>query len=328
MNARTIIVALISLAVGAAVGILGFTFIVGGSGEPSGETTAPTLDVNAVATLNPTEAFDAQTQVAELSAENEGLQATVAALETSLEEANAEAPEETPEEPVEPEATQEATAEVTEEAPEPNATEEAAADAEDEAEAAEEAVVGEAAPGRNLYRIDQEASEVQFVLQEDLRGERIDVVGTTNEVAGDIIIDTNAPSASQIGTIRINARTLATDNPFRNRAIRGEILLSAQDQYEFIEFTPTALGGLPETVEIGETYTFQVTGDLEIADVTNEVTFDVEATLESEEQLVGNATTTVMWADWNITIPSVPGVANISEEVTLSIDFTADVVTE
>ncbi len=333
---RTIIVALIALVVGAVVGVLGFTYIVGGSGEASGETTAPTLDVNAVATLNPTQYYDAQTQVAELSEENENLQATIEAMEES-------AAAEPTEEMVEEEATEEAPApesteesadaasveeEATEEAAEAEATEEMAQiDEEAEATDAPEADSAEAG-GRTLYRISTEESEVSFVLQEDLRGNRIDVVGTTNEVAGDIIIDTENPAASQIGTIRINARTLATDNQFRNRALRAEILLSAQDEYEFIEFVPTAVDGLPESIEMGETYTFDVTGDLTIAGVTNETTFTVEATLASAEQLLGTASVVVMWADWNITIPSVPGVANISEEVTLTINFVADVVTE
>jgi len=303
MNSRTIIVAVVSLAIGAVVGVLGFTWIVGGSGEPSTDTVAPTIDVNAVATLSPDEAFEAQTQVAELSAENEELQATIAAYEEA-------AAAEPTEEPMD-EATEEM-AEPTEEVEAMEATEE----------------VEEAAGGRNLYRIESETSEVTFVLQEDLRGERIDVIGTTNEVAGDILIDMSNPSASTVGTIVINARTLETDNRFRNGALRSEILLASQDQYEFIEFVPTEITGLPESIEIGETYTFDVTGDLTITGVTNEVTFTVEATLESEEELVGTASAVVLWADWNISIPSAPGVANITDEVTLTIDFTAPVVTE
>ncbi|MCA9915247.1 MAG: YceI family protein, partial [Anaerolineae bacterium] len=181
---------------------------------------------------------------------------------------------------------------------------------------------------RNLYRISSEDSQVSFTLQEDLRGNRIDVVGTTNEVAGDIVIDMANPAASQIGTIRINARTLETDNGNRNRAIRARILQSAQDEYEFIEFVPTAVDGLPESIEMGETYTFDVTGDLTIAGVTNETTFTVEATLQSADQLTGTASAVVLWSDWNISIPSAPGVANISEDVTLVIDFVADVVNE
>lgn len=179
---------------------------------------------------------------------------------------------------------------------------------------------------RALFRINDQ-SLVSFTLQEDLRGTRIDVIGTTNEVGGDIIVDVSDPTASQVGQLIISARTLETDNTFRNQAIRSEILKSAQDAYEFITFTPTALTGLEEvTVAVGESLTFQVTGDLTIVDTTLPVTFDVTATLTSADQLTGEASVTVQWADFGLSIPSVPGVANITEDVTLAISFVADVV--
>lgn len=180
--------------------------------------------------------------------------------------------------------------------------------------------------GRILYRIDSADSLVTFRLQEDLRGVRTEVIGTTSEVAGDIILDYGNPSASQIGTIRINARTLETDNEFRNRALRSEILQSASDAYEFIEFVPTALTGLPESVVSGETYTFKVVGDLTIIGQTQPVTFTAQVMPASEAQLSGAATATVKYAGWGINIPNAPGVANITEDVTLTINFVANQV--
>jgi hypothetical protein len=55
----------------------------------------------------------------------------------------------------------------------------------------------------------------------------------------------------------------------------------------------------------------------------NSVTFDVTVTLASAERLEGNATTTVMRGDYQLSIPSAPGVADVSEEVIISIDFVA-----
>ncbi|MCA9910597.1 MAG: YceI family protein, partial [Anaerolineae bacterium] len=211
MNVRTLAIALVALLIGAVGGILAYVWAVGGSGTPSATISAPTLDINAVATLNPTQAFDAATQVAQLNSTVLDLQATIDAMNAA--QSAAQAPQPTAEPTLEP------TVEVA--APE--------------------------AAARTLYRIDAANSLVTFALQEDLRGVRTDVIGQTTEVAGDIIVDFGSPSASQIGEIRINARTLATDNEFRNRAIRGQILQSSQDQYEFAEFVPTALAGLPES---------------------------------------------------------------------------------
>lgn len=178
-----------------------------------------------------------------------------------------------------------------------------------------------------IFRIVPEQSEVRFTLQEDLRGQRVDVIGITNDVAGDIRVNMANPSASQVGGIAINARTLETDQSFRNQALRSSILRSGEANYEFITFTPTAISGLPEnTVNVGDSLTFQVTGDLKIIEVTNSVTFEVTVTLDSETQISGTGTTTVLYKDFNITIPNAPGVANVTDEVVLTINFVATAV--
>ena len=80
---------------------------------------------------------------------------------------------------------------------------------------------------------------------------------------------------------------------------------------------------MPESVAVGDTFDFTVIGDLTIRDITNQVTFDVTVTANSESELVGLATTTVLRADYNLRIPNVPSVANVGEEVPLELDFTA-----
>ncbi|MCL4262686.1 MAG: YceI family protein [Anaerolineae bacterium] len=176
--------------------------------------------------------------------------------------------------------------------------------------------------GPVIFQIDPAQSQVRFELDEDLRGSRITVIGTTDQVAGELAIDLNNPTATQVGVIQINARTLATDNNFRNRAIQNEILDTGA--YEFITFTPTAVTGLPETVNIGDTVTFTIAGDLTIRDVSNAVTFTVQATAVSATQLTGTATAIVNRGDYGLQIPSVPNVANVEEEVELIIDFVAN----
>lgn len=193
------------------------------------------------------------------------------------------------------------------------------------AEATAQAVMTEEAVTRALYRINPDNSQATFTLQEDLNGQRIDVIGVTNQVGGDIIVNSANPAESQVGAILINARTLATDNNFRNQALRGRILRSAEDAYEFITFTPTAIKGLDNTPYSGGELTFTIEGDLQIIEVTRPVVFEVTLTQEGDS-LKGTASTVVMWRDFNITIPQVPSVANITEEVTLKLDFVADLV--
>lgn len=89
-------------------------------------------------------------------------------------------------------------------------------------------------------------------------------------------------------------------------------------------FTPTAITGLPaEPIEAGQTVTFQITGDLTLKDISNPVTFDVTLSEVGEDRLVGQATATVDRNDWGLTIPDVPGIANVEEEVVLTIVIVA-----
>lgn len=236
-------------------------------------------------------------------------------------------------EPAEPSAPLEAVPLDIEAADEPVVVEEPTAAAEQppveepEAEAEEMEVVeetAESAPSTGLviYEISQSDSEVRFELDEDLRGNRITVAGTTNQVAGQIALNLSDLSTAQVGQIQINARSLVTDNDFRNRAIQNEILDTGD--YELITFVPTAVSGLPASAVVGEAISFTIDGELTIRDVTESVTFSVTATAVSASQISGTATATVLRDTYGLTIPEVPSVANVEEEVDLIITFVAN----
>jgi polyisoprenoid-binding protein YceI len=174
-----------------------------------------------------------------------------------------------------------------------------------------------------VFNIATDQSEVRFTLSELLRGTKNEVIGKTDQVAGQIAVDFSTPSNSQIGEIRIDARSLATDDQMRDRTTRGQILQSAQDKYEFISFKPTAITGLPASVTMGTAFSFQVTGDLTIRDITKPVTFDVTVTPDSKTQISGKASATVLRSDFELNIPNLPMVANVDDAVKLEIDFVA-----
>ncbi len=247
-------------------------------------------------------------------------------------------------EPAEPSATIEAVPLEIDEADEPVEVEEPTAEAEQppveldeaeesteemaeepDAEAVEDVEVEEettAAGELVIYEISQDATEVRFELNTDLRGNRITVVGTTDQVAGQIAINLSDLSTAQIGVIQINARALSTDNDFRNRAIQNEILLTGE--YEFITFTPTAVNGLPDSAAVGEEISFSIEGELTIQDITESATFEVTATAVSETEISGTATATVLRDTYGLNIPEVPSVANVENEVDLIITFVAN----
>lgn len=170
-----------------------------------------------------------------------------------------------------------------------------------------------------IYQINQEESEVRFNIFEELRGAPKDVIGTTHQVAGQVVVNLNDISSAQVGEILINARTFTTDDDRRNQAIRNRILFT--DQYEFIRFQPTQISGLNGSVAPDQTFTFQISGDLTIKDITRPVVFDVTVQVETTERLSGTAKATINRADFNLNVPSVPFVANVGESVLLEISF-------
>lgn len=174
------------------------------------------------------------------------------------------------------------------------------------------------------FEILQDATEVRFNIDEVLLGNPKTVVGVTNLVTGEILLDYQNPQDVEISPIQVDARDLTTDDNFRNRALRSQILDSGQDEYQFITFTPTEISGLStEAVVLGEPQSFDVTGDLQIRDIVQSVTFAMEVTAVSETELNGFGEVVVLRSDFDLQIPSVPGVANVADEVILEIDFVA-----
>jgi polyisoprenoid-binding protein YceI len=95
------------------------------------------------------------------------------------------------------------------------------------------------------------------------------------------------------------------------------------DFYEYITFVPTEIVGLSGSTTAGQEWTFQIVGDLTIRDITQQVTFEVAAQVDGAGQLVGTAETTINRADFDPSIPSVPFVADVGEEVALVLSFIA-----
>src|SRR5262245_26952918 len=170
-----------------------------------------------------------------------------------------------------------------------------------------------------IFTIDSSASEASFTMEETLRGQPNTVVGKTNQVAGQILINKQDPSKSQVGQIKVDLSTLVTDSNQRNNTLQGRILETGDPANVFATFTPTAITGLPtSTLAVGQMVSFKVTGDLTIHQMTqHNVTFDVQVTVVSQTQITGKAHTKVDYHDFNLAVPSVPLVAEVSSDVQL-----------
>jgi polyisoprenoid-binding protein YceI len=168
-----------------------------------------------------------------------------------------------------------------------------------------------------IYRISQADSQVTYTIQEVLNGVDKTVVGTTSQIAGDILVNMTDLSQSQVGEIRINARTFTTGDTRRDNAVVRFILQSESDANQYIVFQPTIIDALPSTIKIGDELSFKVTGNLTIAGVTKEVTFDVTVSLKSQDQLTATAQFTLQRSDFNLSIP------DVGEALSLNLNFVA-----
>jgi polyisoprenoid-binding protein YceI len=176
--------------------------------------------------------------------------------------------------------------------------------------------------GLKVFAINQVESNAQFTIYEELLGQPKYVVGTTDQVAGELEVDFGDLNSAQVGVIQINARTLVTDNDRRNQAIRNRILNT--DSFELITIAPQEITGLTGSASPGQTFEFQISGDLTIRDITKPVVFVVAVEIFSDNQLSGTAIATIQRGDYELVIPNVPSVANVGEDVTLEINFVAN----
>jgi polyisoprenoid-binding protein YceI len=127
-----------------------------------------------------------------------------------------------------------------------------------------------------------------------------------------------------LGTIKIDAGSFVTDSSQRDASINRFILKTTDINNAFVTFTPTNIT-LPESITNGVAFTSSVEGNLTISGVTKPTTFKVIAT-EINDTLVASAEATIKRSDFDLTIPNVPFVADVSDDFDISGSFVAKLV--
>jgi polyisoprenoid-binding protein YceI len=182
------------------------------------------------------------------------------------------------------------------------------------------------APGNTtasqLYRIDATQSEVHYEVAETFFQENNRIataIGRTKGVAGDIAIDFNQPSNSQLGDIVIDIRQFISDQSRRDNYIRRNGLESAR--YPTATFKTKSIEGLPAKVNIGDEVTFTINGDLTVRETTKPVSWQVTLKLE-QNRLSGSASTQIKMSDFGVGPIRIPLLAT-EDDVKLVFDFVA-----
>jgi len=187
------------------------------------------------------------------------------------------------------------------------------------------------AAGMRTFQIVPAESRASYIVDEEFFADalakygievgRVDTVGSTQNIEGQLQIDLNDLSAP-LGTNRftVNIATLASNQSRRDNWIRenGPKLNS----FPIAEFVATGVEETPATYSEGNEVQFKMMGDLTIREVTQPVTFDVTAKLEGDTA-TGVATARLQLTDFGIEPPSFANTLTVANEFMVRVEFTA-----
>ena len=131
-------------------------------------------------------------------------------------------------------------------------------------------------------------------------------VGRTANVAGSIELTETALVAV---TVEVQMGTLRTDNSFRDGRIYQA--LNTRD-FPLATFTLVEPVELPGGMADGEAFAGSAQGDLTVKDVTNRVTFDLQAQLVGD-RIVAVGSSEVIFSDYGVTAPTAPIVVSVED---------------
>lgn len=175
-----------------------------------------------------------------------------------------------------------------------------------------------------ILNIVSEDSEAKYSLNELLSGVPTFVVGTSHQLNGQIAVDAvSQPAAITIGDVKLDATSFTTDKPLRDKNVISMVLKSDKPENQFIVFHTTSITGVPETLTADKSFPVKITGDLTISGVTKPTTFDGSITWKSDGSLSGSASTNLTYANFGLTIPDLPFLANVDEVVKLELNLSA-----
>jgi polyisoprenoid-binding protein YceI len=145
------------------------------------------------------------------------------------------------------------------------------------------------------------------------RGNRFNLaVGVTKAINGEVAVDRANIANSLIGEIVIDISQFESDSRMRDGAIRRQWL--STNQYPLARLTNARAVGLPARPYVdGEVLEFQIIGDLNVREVTREVTFRVKAALTGNT-LVVTAETDFLMSDFGAPVPDIAGMLKANDE--------------
>lgn len=166
-----------------------------------------------------------------------------------------------------------------------------------------------------------QGTKARYKVTEQLAGINFpsDAVGTTEAITGAIVVNPDG-SIGAGSKITVDLKTLTSDQSMRDNYIQRNTLQT--DKFPTLEIVPKKTVGLPSPLPAGSQAQvgFQIIGDMTLHGVTKEVTWNVVAVLGTG-QIGGRATTTIDFAMFSMTKPSLARLMSVEDKIHLEIEF-------
>jgi polyisoprenoid-binding protein YceI len=165
-------------------------------------------------------------------------------------------------------------------------------------------------------------TRARYKVREQLAGINFpsDAVGTTEAVTGVVVIKPDGSIDAAQSKLTVDLKTLSSDQQMRDGYVQNRTLETAK--FPTMEFVPKRAVGLPAPLPAGTQAQagFQLIGDLTLHGVTKEATWNVVAVF-GNEVVGGRATTTIDFASYNMTKPSLARLVSVDDKIELEIEF-------
>ena len=175
------------------------------------------------------------------------------------------------------------------------------------------------------FRIVPEQSEASYQVEEEFFNRPVQFfspIGVTQEINGEFQL-TVTGNQVELGDnqFTVDLRTLTSNENRRDQRIREQWLES--NRFPLAEFTATAIEDFPADAAEGQDVNFKLVGNMTIREITQPLTFDTTARLESNT-FTGAAVTNLLMKDFGFDPPSILGVLTVTDGVTVTVKFTAE----
>ncbi len=151
-------------------------------------------------------------------------------------------------------------------------------------------------------------SFVGFRIDEELTIGEVTAVGRTDQVSGSFEVADNVLSAAEIS---VQVVGFTTNDSRRDSHVRDALNATEFPEATFALAEPIELDA--DSILANESFSVEAAGELTMAGVTNAVVFQIDGQLV-DEFIVLAGSTSVVFSDYNVEVPSAPIIVSVEDE--------------